>query len=203
MIVALLLGAFFFAIAAFLGIQLGNSMVERLPALEGSPDPGEPPVPAILIGSALIGALVVSHTAAIAQIAVIAIVLVALCAIWVTDARRGLVPDIFTLGPLSLLLLGALWQHQTGLFVAAAVPFVPFAIAAALSKGRGMGWGDAKLVALGGAVLGARISLLAFAAACLVAVALAYARGRKSVPIAFAPYLASAIAIAMPLGVLL
>lgn len=203
MIVALLLGAFFFAIAAFLGIQLGNAMVERLPRLEDSPEPGNPPVIVIVAGSAIIGALVLSHTLVMTQIAVIAIVIVALAAIWVTDARRGLVPDLFTLGPLALLLLGALWQHQAGLFVAAAVPFVPFAIAAALSKGRGMGWGDAKLVALGGAVLGARTATLAFAVACLFAVVLAYARGRKSVPIAFAPYLASAIAIAMPLGVLL
>lgn len=203
MILAIVLGAFFFALAGFVGVQLGSVLAERLPRLEDSPEPSEPPMAALVAACALIGALVVPHAASLAQIVVIAIVLVALCAIWITDARRGLVPDIFTLGPLALLIVGALWQHQPGLLISAAVPFVPFACAAAFSKGRGMGWGDAKLVALGGAVLGARVATLAFAAACLLAVAIAYARGRRSVPIAFAPYLASAIAVAMPLGVLL
>jgi leader peptidase (prepilin peptidase)/N-methyltransferase len=123
-------------------------------------------------------------------------------AVWITDARRGIVPDVFTLGPLAIMLLIGLWQHEWWLFVSAAVPFVPFAAAAMLSRGRGMGWGDVKLVALGGAVLGAQMSVLAFAVACIAAVAFSYMRGRKHGPIAFAPYLASAIGLAIPVGIL-
>jgi prepilin signal peptidase PulO-like enzyme (type II secretory pathway) len=201
MIEAALLGAFFFGILGFVGVQLGNAVAERLERLPGSPEPFNPPVPLLLAGCAIIGALTVPHAASIAQIAIVGIVLVALSAVWITDAKRGLVPDLFTLGPLGLLLLAALWQHQPSLLISAAIPFIPFAIAAALSKGRGMGWGDAKLVALGGAVLGAQTATLAFALACAVAVAVAYLRGRRAQPIAFAPYLAASIAITLPLGV--
>jgi prepilin signal peptidase PulO-like enzyme (type II secretory pathway) len=63
-----------------------------------------------------------------------------------------------------------------------------------------MGWGDVKLAALGGAVLGAGAALIAFAAACLVAVGVAWARGRGAEPIAFAPYLVASIGAALLLG---
>lgn len=201
MIVAALFGAFFFGILGFIGVLLGNAAIERLERLPDSPEPSEPPVPLLLAACAVIGAVTVTHAASIAQMAIVGIVLVALCAVWVTDAKRGLVPDLFTLGPLGLLIVAALWQHQPSLLISAAVPFVPFAVAALLSKGRGMGWGDAKLVALGGAVLGAQTATLAFAVACAAAVAIAYVRGRRSQPVAFAPYLAASIALMLPLGV--
>ena len=57
-----------------------------------------------------------------------------------------------------------------------------------------------KLAALGGAVLGAESATLALALACIVAALVAFARRQTRVPIAFAPYLAAAIAIAMPAG---
>ncbi len=198
--IAAVIGTLFFAGAGYLGILLGTSVANRITPFEDGPPVENPPLLWLIAGCALLGCVVVTHASAPSQVVLIAMVCVALCAIWVTDARRGIVPDIFTLGPLAILLVVALWQHQWTLLVSAAVPFVPFAIAAVLSRGRGMGWGDVKLVALGGALLGAQTAILAFALACIAAVALNYARGRKRGAIAFAPYLATAIAAGIPLN---
>lgn len=202
MIVAAILGALFFAFAGYVGTVLGLTFAERLETLPGGPSPAKAPLPVLIAACAVIGALVTTHAAAPSQVLLIAIVCVALVAVWITDARRGIVPDVFTLGPLAIMLLVGVWQHAWWLFISTGVPFVPFAIAAVLSRGRGMGWGDAKLVALGGAVLGAQMSVFAFALACMAAVGWSYVRGRKRGPIAFAPYLATAIGAAIPLGML-
>lgn len=201
-VTAALLGALFFAAAGYLGSLLGLVFAEHLPRLEGAPPQSRAPVSALIAGCAVIGAVVVTHAVSPGQVMEIAIICVALAAIWITDARRGLVPDVFTLGPLALILLVALWQHEWRLFVYALLPAAPFAVAAALSRGRGMGWGDVKLVALGGAVLGFEFSVAAFALACLAAVAVNYLRGQKRGAIAFAPYLATAIGVAIPIGML-
>lgn len=193
-------GALFFAGAGLLGALLGHLFADRLPRLEGGPAPHAAPAALLIAGCACIGAFASAHAVSAQQLPLIALVCLALVAIWITDARCGVVPDVFTLGPLGVILIIALWEHQWWLFVSAGVPFVPFACAALLSRGRGMGWGDVKLVALGGAVLGAQLAVLAFAAACLVAVGINYARGRRHGIIAFAPYLATAIGAAIPLG---
>lgn len=197
----MILGALFFGIAGCVGVLLAGTM--KAEPYEDGPTPARPPIPWIVGGCAVIGALVTTHTTDLAQIAVYSIVAGALAAIWCTDVRYGIVPDVFTLVPLGLIFVIAfLRQEPWPLLYAASVPFIPFAVTAAVSKGRGLGWGDVKLAALGGAVLGVQISLLAFAATCLVAVAYAYIRGRRSQPIAFAPYLVCAIGAGMPLGVL-
>ena len=59
MIEAAVLGAFFFGILGFVGIQLGNAVVERLERLPDSPEPFNTPVPLLLGGCAIIGALTV------------------------------------------------------------------------------------------------------------------------------------------------
>ena len=194
------MGALFFAVAAYLGIVLGSVFAERITAPPDGPEPHKVPVAVLIAVSAVLGAFVATQAKMPSQIMLIAIVYVALAAIWVTDARRGVVPDVFSLGPLVIILAVSLWKHEMGAFLAVAIPFVPFAAAALLSKGRGMGWGDVKLVALGGAVLGFPISIFACIGACLTAALVSYARGRKRGIIAFAPYLATAIAIAIPIG---
>ena len=73
------------------------------------------------------------------------------------------------------------------------------AAAAIFSRGMGMGWGDAKLVAISGAVLGLPLGVLALAAACAVAAVLHRLLRGKGSPIAFAPYIAAATALALPL----
>lgn len=201
MITGLILGAIFFAAAGYLGALAGLWYAERLESFPDAPVCGKPPVALLIAACAIIGAIVTTHGTQ-SQVLLMAVVCIALVAIWITDTMRGIVPDAFTLGPLGLILLLAVWQHNWFIFFSAAVPFVPFAIAAALSKGRGMGWGDVKMVALGGALLGAETSVLAFALACIVAVILNYARGHRSGPIAFAPYLAAAIGLAIPIGIL-
>jgi prepilin signal peptidase PulO-like enzyme (type II secretory pathway) len=202
MIVATLLGGLFFTAAGIVGALLGITFADRLESLPGAPPPERAPIPLLVLGCALIGAFVTVHAFSPPQLVVIAIVCLALVAIWIVDARRGIIPDVFTLGPLGIILLVAIWQHQWSYFISAAIPFVPFAVAALLSKGRGMGWGDVKLVALGGAVLGAQWAIIAFAVACLAAVAVCYARGRRKGPIAFAPYLTAAIGAAIPMAFL-
>lgn len=202
MIIAAILGAIFFAAAGYAGAVLGLTLVERIDPLDGAPESGHAPIVALVAACAIIGAIVTTHTVLQLQFLLIAVICAALVAIWVADVKRGIVPDALTLGPLALLALVAVWQHQWAFFISVAAPFIPFAIAATLSRGRGMGWGDVKLVALGGGVLGAQAAFLAFALACIVAVIVSFARGRRSGPIAFAPYLAAAIGLAIPIGIM-
>ena len=202
MIAATLLGAFFFAAAGVVGALLGITFAERIQSLPDGPPQQQTPIPLLVLGCAIVGAFTTVHAFSAAQLVVLAIVCLALVAIWIVDARRGIVPDVFTLGPLGIILLVAIWQHEWQYFVSAAIPFVPFALAALLSKGRGMGWGDVKLVALGGAVLGAQWATIAFALAGLAAVVICYVHGKQRGPIAFAPYLTAAIGAAIPVAVL-
>lgn len=196
------LGATFFALAGFIGVRLA-SLIQIEEPFEDGPRPSEPPVVWLIAGCAVVGAIVTGHAASSSQVVLLGILCSVLTAVWCTDVRYGIVPDVFTLVPLAVILLYALFTKQWIIIVSAIIPFIPFAIAAALSRGRGMGWGDVKLVALGGAVLGAQTAVFAFALSCLVAVLIAYVRGQKSAPIAFAPYLVAAIASAMPLGTLI
>lgn len=196
-----ILGGAFFALAAYVGILLAGTVHLSGP-LEGGPAPHEPPTRWIVAGAAVAGAFITAHANSGPQLGLLAIVIAALAAVWCTDARYGIVPDVFTLVPLVLILGIGLFQKQPLLLASAAIPFVPFAVAAGLSKGRGMGWGDVKLAALGGAVLGAQIALVAFGLCCIAAVIYARLKGRAGQPIAFAPFMAASIAAAIPLGML-
>lgn len=199
-LITMVVGGLFFAGAVYLGVALGNAFADRMKAFEDGPPPHRVPLAVLLAAGALIGAFVSTHAVAATQILLIAIVCVALAAIWVTDARRGIVPDVFTLAPTLIIGGIALWNHQAEQLLLNLIPAAAFALAALLSKGRGMGWGDVKLVALGGVVLGFQIAMLACIAACIAAVAVNYAQGRRRGIFAFAPYLAASIALAVPLG---
>lgn len=198
MIEAAVFGVAFFGLVAYIGVLLAGTITAT--PFEDGPPPGEPPVPWIVGGAMVVGGLLTSHSDSTQHFLIYAIVICALAAIWCTDVRYGLVPDVFTLAPLAVVLGIALVQRNPLPFVSALIAFIPFAILALISKGRGMGWGDVKLATLGGAVLGGETALLAFTIGCLVAVVYAYARGRKTQVIAFAPFLAGAIGIALPLA---
>ncbi|HZZ64763.1 MAG TPA: prepilin peptidase [Candidatus Baltobacteraceae bacterium] len=192
--------AVFFGTAGLAGILLGNAFCERFLPLEDAPPAVKVPPAALVIASAAIGVALAVRGADQLQLLAIAVTCIALTGIWVTDARRGIVPDAFTLGALAVLCLAGAAQHQWTPLLGALVTAMPFALMAALSRGRGLGWGDVKLAALGGAALGFEVAVLAFILASFAAAAIMFAQGRKGQAIAFAPYLASAIGLALPLG---
>jgi prepilin signal peptidase PulO-like enzyme (type II secretory pathway) len=195
-----LVGVLLFAAAAILAVVLSDSICARIVPFEDGP-PSVAPRPTVIIAMmAIAGGFVAVHGFAPSVLAVGAVAAFALTGCWYCDLARGIVPDFFTLLPLGFLGLFAIIEGEWRVVLSAAVPFVPFALAALLSRGRGMGWGDAKLVAFGGAVLGAQASLIAFAMSCLAAGVVARLTGRRGTPIAFAPYLVVAAAVALACG---
>ena len=200
--IGIIAAALFFGSIAFIAVQASRAACNGvLPAPDGPP-PSKPPDVVLIVAAALLGGLVVALGAAPAQIAIAALVVFALVACWCSDMLCGILPDVFTLAPLGLLLVFALTQRNWGLIFSALVVFVPFAGAAAFSRGYGMGWGDAKLVAIVGAALGAPLAVFALFFGCAAAVVGHRVAGWPSRPIALAPYIAAAAGIAIPLGLL-
>ncbi|TAM62134.1 hypothetical protein EPN52_00995 [bacterium] len=199
MMLAAISGALVLGSVGWLGAAAGSALVAEIDPLPESPSSSLPPVPWLVAGCAVLGAFIVPHAASM-QIGVTALVVFALVAAWCSDVQRGIVPDICTLGPLAAILFVAAIEHRPAAWLSATIVFVPFALTAWLSGGRGMGWGDVKLAALGGAVLGAPIALSAFAVASAVAAVVHWNAGVRGVPIAFAPYLAAAIGIGLAAG---
>jgi prepilin signal peptidase PulO-like enzyme (type II secretory pathway) len=155
---------------------------------------------AILIGAAaLIGAACALRSAPAQTLAIVAAMIGVLTAIWCVDVTRGIVPDALTLVPLLALLVAGLLTGHWYVILAAAVPAIPFAIMAWRTKGLGLGWGDVKLVALGGALLGMQTAILAFALAAIGAILVARVQRRTAEPLAFGPYLVTAIALPLAL----
>jgi prepilin signal peptidase PulO-like enzyme (type II secretory pathway) len=200
--------ALVYGCAAFLAIRFASYLCDGIVPFEDGPKPGRPPEIALVLGAMLMGALLAFHGFVLPLLGLVVpewqilemliglVLATALVACTYTDIRSGIVPDLFTLVPLGLIvllfvLLQVYWSPISAVLIA-----TPFVVAAILSKGRGMGWGDVKLIALGGAVLGLQTAVFAAAAACLSAVLVAYARRKRTEPIAFAPYLAGAIALA-------
>jgi len=211
MILSIIISSVVFGCAAFLAMQLSewlgtSSNHARLDVDQRSVQ-GLTIV--LTLCTALIGGILASRLVAIEPFVTLGVVCVALCAAWYSDTCFGYIPDYFTLLPLGLLILIAVFERHFNVFLIwallwpAFVLFVPFGIAAALSKGKGMGWGDSKLAALGGAVLGFEMGLLTFAGACLALVAVAWIRGKRTTPVAFAPYLAVAIVLGVLVRVVL
>jgi len=193
--------AILYGCAAFLGIQLSAAICRNVTPFEDGPKPGKPPTPWLIGGAAAIGFTLALRGMPLPQVGLAGVLTVSLVASWYSDVRVGIVSDYFTLVPLGALALGSLIKGDYGILIAAGAVTIPFAAAALFSRGRGMGWGDVKLVALGGAVLGIHAAVLALTAACLIAVAVAALLKRRSEPIPFAPYLAGAIAVALTFDV--
>jgi prepilin signal peptidase PulO-like enzyme (type II secretory pathway) len=197
MLLGIVISAVVLGSAAFLGMQLSDLIGSR----SGRPKPESDPVVsqrltiALSLGSALVGGFLASRGVALVPFVLLALVCVCLCAAWYSDTKYGFIPDYFTVLPLVAVLGVAIFQHEFSwsLIASSFAAFLPFGLAALLSKGRGMGWGDSKLAALGGAMLGFQMSLIAFAAACLMLVAVGWISGKRGEPAPFAPYLAVAI----------
>ncbi len=192
--------ALFFGCIVFVAMQVSNIVCSTVEPAEDGPRSSKPPYAIVTVAGALLGAALMLAGATPLQLGIAAIVVFALAACWCSDALCGFLPDAFTLGPLGALLLFAVAQRNWGLIVSAALVFIPFAVAAYFSRGYGMGWGDAKLVALTGAVLGAPLGYFTLAIACAAAVIIHRFGGRRNEPIAFAPYIAALTGVALPLG---
>ncbi len=200
-IVVLFGWAFIFACAAGCGVLAAMLICSRTEAFADGPSSRalHPAIPIALF--ALLGPLLAARGGTVGQLGIVALLGVPLAGIWYADARKGIVPDVFTLFPLAIIAVSVLIHHSWFVAISAAFLFVVFAVAAALSKGRGMGWGDAKLAALTGAVLGLESSMLALALACFAATVVSVIRDRGTKPIAFAPYIIVAIVMAMAFSV--
>jgi prepilin signal peptidase PulO-like enzyme (type II secretory pathway) len=194
-----LIGAMIFGAAATCGIVAAKAVLPKLHRFDDAPPAVDFPPAALIGGAAVIGAAMGLRTPPLDLFVLTAIVVVALVAIWYCDAKTGIIPDLFTLVPLGIVVIYGLVQQQWMVPISAAILFLPFAILAFVSKGRGMGWGDAKLAALGGALLGVSTATVAFVVASLVAALAAWLKYRsRNAPIAMGPYLVAAIAASLP-----
>ena len=194
--ITILLATIAFAGAAALGLAAARGVcgsIDDVPS--GGPVPGVVPQRALIIGAALLGAIAAYRGLPLGGMAIVGLACGLLTAIWASDVTRGIIPDVFTIVPLGAILLAAALAGHWEVCAAAVVPAVPFAFLAWRSGGLGLGWGDVKLAMLGGPLIGMQYALMAFALGCLAAVVVARVRKTSHQPIAFAPYLASAIAL--------
>jgi prepilin signal peptidase PulO-like enzyme (type II secretory pathway) len=192
-------GALFLAAAAFVGIACAAFYApSRGAAGDHGPPPSKPHPVLLLAACAVLGALLLPHAAPLRLVS-IALCAVSLSAIWCIDVRFGIIPDGLSLGTLAALLVIAAVARDAAPLISAVVVAIPFAALAAATRGAGLGWGDVKLAAIGGALLGAPAALFAFAVGSLAAGIFAFLRGRRATPVAFAPYMIAAIALFLPL----
>ncbi len=198
MVASMLAASMVFGSLAWFGTRLSGIVCKNVDRLPDGPPIGTAPIAWLVGGAAVIGSAAVWHQTPLVQLFLLGLICMTLVAAWCSDVAYGIVPDVFTLGPLVAILAYAVIFHVWILLFSAVVPFVPFALAAMASRGRGMGWGDAKLVALGGAVLGMQAAIVAFAGACVAAAVMHRVQGLKHGPIAFAPYLVAAIGLSLP-----
>jgi len=197
--ITLIVVAVVFAGATYLGMELSAAAGSRLYAgRETSPFPRAARI-TLMVAAALMGTIAAAGKADWQALTLAAIVCVSLSASWHSSAVYHKIPDFFTLVPLGAVMIAAAVQMEWFLILGAIVPFVPFAAMAYLTKGRGFDWDDAKIAALGGALLGIETSIFVLAGACIVAVAIAVGRKRTREPIVIAPYMIGAIGAALAL----
>ena len=186
-----------FAGAAWAGAYAGERLCAgRLP-YEGGPAPvafGRAP---FALAGACIGVALSLHGEPPVHLALLLAVAFALAGGAAADLACGALPDVLTVGPLVLVVAAGAASFDWAPAFGAACVAVPFAGAAIVSRGRGMGWGDVKLAALGGALLGVADAALAFMLAALVAYGMARRTASLGRPIAFGPYLAASIAASL------
>lgn len=193
-------GAALFGLAGWLGRLLADTWYGTLEREADGPPAGAIPVWVFVAAPACLGAIVGVRGAMPLQLAVAIVAVIALTVCAATDVRTGMIPDAFTLGPLVVVLAVAALEREWMPLFGAVFAFVPFAGIAAVSRGRGMGWGDVKLATLGGALVGMGGITLAVAMASLAACVVGVVGGRARRPIAFGPYLAASIGAALGLG---
>jgi leader peptidase (prepilin peptidase)/N-methyltransferase len=183
-----------FAAAGWTGALIGQALCAGRTPYDDGPVPivvGRWPFAAV---GGCIGLGVALRGEPPAQLAMLAFAVLALAGCTAADLAFGALPDALTLFPLAVVLAFGALTHDWMPALGASFVALPFAVFAFFSRGRGMGWGDVKLAALGGALLGARGAALAFTGAAAAAYVVARATGGVRRPIAFGPYLAGSIA---------
>jgi leader peptidase (prepilin peptidase)/N-methyltransferase len=200
LVVSCAFGALLFGAAGWLGTLLADAFYGAIVRESDGPPARAVPVSVFVAAPACIGAVVALQDAPPARMALLVMAVLALSAGAATDMRAGIIPDLFTLGPLVITLAVAVLQRDGGPLWGMLLAFVPFALLAVFSRGRGMGWGDVKLAALGGALIGMAGITLAVALASVAAYVASLVNRRPRQPIAFGPYLAAAIVAAFALG---
>ena len=181
--------------AALLGVRAARALCRNVEPFGDGPEPiAYRNWPFLAIG-ALCGIGVAMRGTDPYSLVIAASVVALLATCCACDLARGLLPDAATLGLIVLAVaLGAVRSSSAPLLGALAIA-LPFAVLALLTRGRGMGWGDVKLAAAGGALLGAEHALVAYVLAAVVAFAIAWRAGTLQRPIPFGAYLACAIAV--------
>jgi leader peptidase (prepilin peptidase)/N-methyltransferase len=195
----ILLSLIAFAVSSALGVYASRLVCDGITSLPDGPPSGNAH-PRYVVGvCALLGAIAAARGLPPLMLAIFCLVCGVLSAIWYADIVRGIVPDVFSLVPLATITLAAGLAGRWDVILSAAIPMIPFAIVAALSRGRGMGWGDTKLAGLGGALLGMQGAVLSFGIASVMAIVISRFRADRTRPIAFAPYLVLGIAVPLAL----
>jgi prepilin signal peptidase PulO-like enzyme (type II secretory pathway) len=190
-----------FALAGWCGAWLGHELGKRRERFEDGPIPVAADPRLLSIVSALVGAGAAWHGQSPTQLAILALATILLSAVVACDLLCGSIPDALTLLPLAALIIGYACAKNFAPTIAAAVLGIPFALVAWRSKGVGMGWGDVKLAAFGGALLGINAAITAFVVASIAAFVIARLRRKEKEPIAFAPYLVAGISFVLIIGV--
>lgn len=195
-----LCGAALFAAAGWLGTLLAETLYGTLTPESDGPPAIAVPAWALVAASACVGLFVGFRGNQPVHTAILLIGVLALTVCAATDFRAGMIPDLFSVGPLAVVLAVSGLQHDWAPLLGALFVMFPFAAMALLSKGRGMGWGDVKLAVLGGALVGMVGITLAVTVASLSAYIVGLVSDRVRQPIAFGPYLAASIAAALVFG---
>ena len=200
LVVSAAVGALLFGVTGLLASRLAGAWYgDRVSEDDGPPVLALPEWIFIAVPAAL-GAAVGARSVEPPEAALLLVAVLALTVCAVTDSLTGTIPDLFTLGPLIAVLALSAVRREWMPLLGAAFAFVPFALIALLSRGRGMGWGDVKLVAFGGAIVGLGGITLAVVIASAAASLAAVLQGRARRPIAYGPYLAASIAAVLGLG---
>ncbi len=152
---------------------------------------------ALAIATGTVGAAYLTRGTSALGVALVMLACLTLDTACCLDIRLRTLPLALTAPALGLAaavtLIGGGWQP----LVLTAAIVLPFAIAALISQGRNIAWSDVALIAVGALVLNPILGLLTLAATCFVASGVAMARRRTAEPIAFAPYLATTIQLAL------
>lgn len=150
-----------FALAAGLGYLLAQYLCLNLEALPDGPEQVHIPLPLALAGAALVGFAYAHYLNMFNAVVIFSPAITVLTACLYVDAKTGLIPDRLILPAIAAVLIyDAVIGHYLP-FINMLIATLPFAMQAWQSKGLGMGWGDVKLVAYAGALIGAAPTLMA------------------------------------------